>query len=205
MFRSRKTDDVLLALFEEAGQNAQRGSLMLRDLLFDFPDRSELAREILLCEQQGDRISHDIFHRLNSRKKTGFDSSDIYALTTAIDDIVDFTEQTADALGLYAVEAPMEQATQLAEVLVNASKQVADALHALRSDSEGLNQHLVEIHRLENEGDRVVRDAVASLFAGGIDPMVVIRWKDIYETLEQAVDSCEKVAHLLEGIAHKRS
>jgi len=97
----------------------------------------------------------------------------------------------------------MEQALALAEVLVGAAEQVAQALRALRTDSD-LAPHLVEIHRLENEGDRIVRDAVASLFANGIDPMVVIRWKDIFESLERSVDACETVAHVLEGITLKQ-
>jgi uncharacterized protein Yka (UPF0111/DUF47 family) len=104
---------------------------------------------------------------------------------------------------LYGVEAPMEQALQLADVLVSASEQIASALRCLRMGKE-LGPQLVEIHRLENEGDSLQRDAVASLFAGGADPMVVIRWKDIFESLEAAVDACEAVAHALEGIALKK-
>jgi uncharacterized protein Yka (UPF0111/DUF47 family) len=132
------------------------------------------------------------------------DPADGHILATTLDDVVDYAEQAADELALYAVEAPMEQATLIADVLVGAGEQVAQALRCLRSGAE-LAPHLVEIHRLENEGDRLSRDAVASLFANGIDPMVVIRWKDIFETLEQSVDACEKVAHVLEGISLKRS
>ncbi len=124
-------------------------------------------------------------------------------MATTLDDIVDCAEQTADTLTIYAIEAPMEHAALLAEVLVGAGDQVAHALHCLRSGASPA-PHLVEIHRLENEGDRLSRDAVASLFAGGIDPMVVIRWKDVFESLEASVDACEKVAHVLEGIALKR-
>jgi len=97
----------------------------------------------------------------------------------------------------------MEQAVEFADVLVGASEQVATALRCLRTGTD-LGPHLVEIHRLENEGDRLQRDAVASLFAGGIDPMMIIRWKDIFESLEAAVDACERVAHILEGITIKR-
>jgi uncharacterized protein Yka (UPF0111/DUF47 family) len=93
----------------------------------------------------------------------------------------------------------MEQAVDFAHVLVGAGEQIAQALRCLRTSTD-LGPHLVEIHRLENEGDRLQRDGVASLFAGGIDPMVVIRWKDIFESLEAAVDACETVAHVLEGI-----
>jgi uncharacterized protein Yka (UPF0111/DUF47 family) len=97
----------------------------------------------------------------------------------------------------------MEQAVAFSEVLVGAGEQIAQALRCLRTSTE-LGPHLVEIHRLENEGDRLQRDGVASLFAGGIDPMVVIRWKDIFESLEASVDACETVAHVLEGITLKR-
>lgn len=201
----RPTDTGVLDLLEESGRNVQKATLLLRDLFADYPERSDLARDLLLAEQEGDRITHDIIHRLNGggTGKPPVDPMDGHALATALDDIVDFAEQAADELSLYAVEAPMEQATLIADVLVGAGEQVAQALRCLRSGAE-IAPHLVEIHRLENEGDRLSRDAVASLFANGIDPMVVIRWKDIFETLEQSVDACEKVAHVLEGISLKR-
>ena len=97
----------------------------------------------------------------------------------------------------------MEQADRMCDVLVGAGEQVADALRGLRTGGD-LGPTLVEIHRLENEGDRLSREAIASLFADGIDPMVVIRWKDIFESLEASIDACEHVAHVLEGIALKR-
>ena len=202
--RRAEPDPELLGLFEESGRNAQRTSLLMRDMLAEFPEQAGLARDILLCEQEGDRIAHDILHRVAERDGTGpLDSADAHALASALDDIVDYTEEAADRLVLYGVEAPMEQAQQMTVVLVAACEQVAGALRRLRADGE-LVPHLVEIHRLENEGDRLVRSATASLFVAGIDPMIVIRWKDIFESLEQAVDACETVAHVLEGIALKR-
>ena len=205
LLRRTGQDTVLLDLLDEAGRNVQRASLLLRDLVVDYPEHAELARELYLCEQHGDRITHDIIHRLNGggRGRAPYDAADGHALASALDDIVDDAEQTADWLGLYGVEAPMEQSVAMAEVLVGAAEQVAQALRALRSRAD-LAPHLVEIHRLENEGDRIVRDAVASLFANGIDPMVVIRWKDIFESLESSVDACETVAHVLEGITLKQ-
>jgi len=128
----------------------------------------------------------------------------VHALTGALDDIVDLAEEAADQLGLYGVEAPMEQAQQLTATLVSAADRVADSLRELR-DGEDIGANLVEIHRIENEADRIVRAAVASLFVNGIDPMMVIRWKDIFETLESAVDACETAANVLEGITLKRS
>ncbi|MBJ7331869.1 MAG: DUF47 family protein [Solirubrobacteraceae bacterium] len=201
---SRPSDDTLLALLEEAGANAQTTGVLLRDLLTDYPERAELGQDIVRCEQEGDRITHDFIHGLtDDRSNRPFDFGDGHRLATAIDDIVDDAEQAADQLAIYKVEAPMEQAVLLADVLVGAAEQVARALSALRQGTD-LAPHLVEIHRLENEGDRLARDGVASLFDGGIDPMVVIRWKDIFETIESAIDACETVAHVLEGIALKR-
>ena len=199
-------DSGLMALVEESGRNVQRCGLLLRDLLVDYPEHAALARDLKVCEQEGDRITHDIIHRLagGGRVRAPFDAGDGYALATALDDIVDHSEQAAAQLGLYGVEAPMEQAVEFTAVLVGAGEQIAQALRCLRNGSE-LGPHLVEIHRLENEGDRLQRDAVASLFAGGIDPMVVIRWKDIFERLEAAIDSTEHVADILYGIVIKNS
>jgi predicted phosphate transport protein (TIGR00153 family) len=200
----RRPDAVLMALVEEAGRNVQRSGLLLRELLVDYPEHASLAQDLKVCEQEGDRITHDIIHRLaNGRVRAPFSASDGYSLATALDDVVDYSEHAAAQLGLYGVEAPMEQALEFADVLVGAGEQIAQALRSLRTGSE-LAPHLVEIHRLENEGDRVQRDGVASLFAGGIDPMVVIRWKDIFESLEASIDACETVAHVLEGITLKR-
>jgi len=201
-----KADVELLALFEESGRNVQRATVLLRDLLTDYPEHPELAQEVLACEHEGDRIAHDILHRLagNGHGRAAFDAADVHALAGALDDIVDHAEEAADQLGLYGVEAPMEQAQEVAGVLVGCAEQVAGALRGLRSGGD-LSPHLVEIHRLENEADRIGRAAVAGLFANGIDPMVLIRWKDIFDTLEDAVDACETVANVLEGISIKRA
>jgi uncharacterized protein Yka (UPF0111/DUF47 family) len=206
MLGRRTWDRTVLDLLEEAGRNVQRATLLLRDLVRDYPENADLARELLLCEQEGDRITHDLIHLLNGggrRPKVPFDAGDGHLLATTLDDIVDYAEQAADELGVYHVEAPMEQADLMADVLVGAGEQVACALRGLRTGSD-MAPHLVEIHRLENEGDRLTRDAIGSLFHTGIDPMVVIRWKDIFGSLEASVDACEKVAHVLEGISLKR-
>jgi uncharacterized protein Yka (UPF0111/DUF47 family) len=201
-----KEDAELLTLFEQSGRNVQRASCLLRDLFAEYPEQPELAEEVLVCEHEGDRIAHDILSRLAARgaRQANLEAADVHALTGALDDIVDYAEEAADQLGLYGVEAPMEQAQQMAEVLVQTADRVAAALRELR-DGGDLGDHLVEIHRLENHADRIVRSAVASLFVNGIDPMMVIRWKDIFDTLESAVDACETVANVLEGIALKRA
>ena len=192
-------------LFEEAGGNILRAADLLDQMLRSFPDRSgDLARDILICEQEGDRITHDIIRRLNETFVTPIDREDIYELASALDDIVDYTEEVADYLGLYKIEAPMEQSQRLAHVLLQASRQIAEAMPRLRGFKD-MSHYTVEINRLENDGDRITREAVASLFDNGIDPMVVIRWKDIFERLEAAIDSTERVANILEGIVIKNS
>jgi uncharacterized protein Yka (UPF0111/DUF47 family) len=198
--RRRRANEKLLELFEESGRNAQRAALLLRDLVTGWPERAELARELLLCEHAGDRIAHDIFHRLAANgRRTPFEPVDIHGLASALDDIVDDAEEVADRFGLYAIEASMEQATELAEILVLTGEHVALSLHCLRRGSD-MTEHLAAIHHLENEADRIARDAVASLFATGIDPMMVIRWKDVFDLLERSVDDCDRVANVLEGI-----
>jgi predicted phosphate transport protein (TIGR00153 family) len=197
-------DRVFFDLFEEAGGNIQRAAELLEQLLRDYPENSELAREILICEQHGDRVTHDIVQRLNNTFVTPIDREDILRLSSALDDVVDFTEEVADYLGLYRIEAPMLQAQALAHVLLDATRHIATAIPLVR-DYKNISEHTVEIHRLENEGDRIVRGAIASLFEEGIDPMVVIRWKDIFELLEDAIDAAERVAFILEGIVIKNA
>ena len=201
-----KDDAELLELFEESGRNVQRASALLRDLFAEYPEQPELAGAVRDCEHEGDRIAHEILSRLAERgaRAANLDPADVHALTGALDDIVDHAEEAADQLGLYGVEAPMDQAQAMTEVLVDAADRVAASLCGLR-DGNDLAAGLVDIHRLENDADRIVREAVASLFVNGIDPMMVIRWKDIFETLESAVDACETVANVLEGITLKRA
>jgi len=197
-------DRIFFDLFSEAGQNNLHAARLLKEMLEKWPDDEGLGRQILLAEKEGDRITHDIIQRLNSTFVTPIDGEDIYALATQLDDIADYTEETADFMGLYKIEAPMEQAVAMADVLVKACEQLAAVLTELR-EFKGLEHYWVEIHQLENDGDRLYRDALASLFANGIDPMIVIRWKDLFTSLERALDACETSAHIIEGIVIKNA
>jgi predicted phosphate transport protein (TIGR00153 family) len=197
-------DRTFFDLFVEAGSNTLSAARLLDQMMGSWPDDENLGREIFKAEQEGDRITHDIIKRLNSTFVTPIDREDIYGLATQMDDIVDFTEEAADLLGLYQIEAPMAQAQALTAVLVKSCEQLAQGLEHLR-DFKGLDKYWIEIHRLENEGDRISRDAVASLFSNGIDPMVVIRWKDMFAVLEEAIDATETAAQIIEGIVIKNS
>jgi len=189
-------------LFEEAASNSVRAAELLVTILDEWPDNATAMRDMVICEQEGDRITHDIIQRLNHTFVTPFDREDIIALASALDDIVDFIEEVADFLGLYRIEAPMEQAERMAAVLRDATRQIAEAMPRLRTLKD-IHHYTVEVNRLENEGDRIFREAVASLFNDGIDPMVVIRWKDLFERLEEAIDATERAVNTLEGIIIK--
>jgi uncharacterized protein len=197
-------DHEFFDLFEEAGGNILRAAQLLEEMLRDYPERRQLARDILICEQEGDRITHDIIMRINHTFVTPIDREDILSLASALDDIVDYIEEVADFLGLYKIEAPMEQAQQLSHILHQSARQIDQAMPRLRGFKD-LSHYTVELNRLENDGDRVTREALASLFDNGIDPMVVIRWKDIYDRLEDAIDATEQVAYILEGIVLKNA
>jgi predicted phosphate transport protein (TIGR00153 family) len=202
--RSRRNGVEFFNLFDEAGANILRAADLLDRLLREWPDQEGLGREILICEQEGDRITHDLIQLLNHKVSAPIDREDVYRLASALDDIVDYTEEAADFLGLYHIEAPMVQAQQLSGVLRDSCRNLSVALSHLQEFGD-LHHQLVEVNRLENEGDRITREALASLFVNGIDPMIVIRWKDIFERIEQAIDACETAANILETILVKHA
>jgi predicted phosphate transport protein (TIGR00153 family) len=197
-------DSTFFDLLIEAGKNGVDAARLLDRLMNEWPDAGELPTQIVDLEHEGDRITHEIVKRLNTTFVTPIDREDLYGLATQLDDVVDYTEEAADFLGLYQIEAPMEQAQALTKVLVASCEQLAEGLEHLPTFKD-LDKYWIEIHRLENDGDRISRDAVASLFSNGIDPMVVIRWKDIFAVLEEAIDATEKAAQILEGIVIKNS
>jgi uncharacterized protein len=194
----------LLDLLDRAGRNVERATALLGELMRLWPDGRERRRELVDVEHDNDAVTHDIIHHLHARLAVPFDPSDVLALASSLDDVVDDSEEAADLLGLYRVEAPMDQAIALADTLALAGAEVARALSGL-NDLPAMRPHLNEIDRLEDEGDRILREGLIALFDGGVDPMVVIRWKDVYERVESAIDACDHVAHTLRGIAVKQA
>jgi uncharacterized protein len=177
------------ALFDRAATNLVSTSQLLLDLLEHYPDRRALVDEIKDREHEGDRVTHEIVQLVNKTFVTPIDS----------EDICDFMDQVADELNLYGVEEVPPEAIEQAGVIFRAVSKIADAVHGL-DGLKDISHHLIDIHTLEDEGDRIVRAATAKLFRNGLDPLVVIRWKDIHHDLEQAVDGCEHAAHVLESI-----
>jgi len=194
----------LTGMLAQAGRNVEHATALLSELMRAWPDGREKRVELVDLEHENDAVTHDIYHHLHSRPTVPFDRSDALALASGLDDVVDFAEEAADFLGLYRVDAPMDQAIALTDTLAAAGREVAAALASL-DDLPEATPHTVEIKRLENDGDRILRDGLTALFEGGVDPMVVIRWKDIYERVEDGIDACDRVAQVLRGIAVKQT
>lgn len=189
--------------FDRAGLNTLRGAKLLNKML-ENPDRKTLARDIIVCEHEGDEITKDIATRLNRTFVTPFEREDILDLSTEIDDVLDFIEEIADYLGLYRIKEIKPHAVKQSEILLKATKEISIALPKLHGFND-ISGHLTEIYRLEHEGDRVVREAIAKLFKSNADPKMLMAWKDLFERLEDAIDATEKVANTLKGIVIRNS
>jgi predicted phosphate transport protein (TIGR00153 family) len=191
-------------LFEKAAANLAETSRLLLKLLTDYHDPEAAHAEIRQREHEGDEITHQIMRALNTTFVTPFDREDIHRLASGLDDILDGIEAVADLLVLHRIEQPLPEMGQQADVLARASDQVYQAMARLRGMT-GLDQYWVEINRLENEGDRVYRQTVARLFSGDYRAMDVLKWKDLVDQLEGAIDGCEDVANTLESIVLKHA
>jgi predicted phosphate transport protein (TIGR00153 family) len=193
------------ALFGRAGENALEAARLVERRFRDFPHSDVTQEQVKAVETKGDGLTRELINLLNTQYVTPFDREDIFQLATEIDDIVDYLEETSDLLGLYGVEMPTRHAVEQCAVIVRASEQLATACENLKG-MRGVQDALVELKRLEDEGDVILRDALAALFRDErIDPLIVIRWKDIYEGLERALDACETAANVIGNIAVKNA
>jgi uncharacterized protein len=191
-------------MFVEDASNVLAAARLLEEFFRNFDERERLAMQLRNAEHEGDRITHDIGHKLESTFVTPFDREEIHALINRLDDVLDLIEEVADTCILFGIEEPGETAILQAGIITLQCEQIVDALARLRK-FKGLERYWIEIHRLENEGDRIARQAVAELFRDGADPVDIIKWKDIYQLLEDAVDACEDVANVIERIVVKHA
>jgi predicted phosphate transport protein (TIGR00153 family) len=192
-------------LFGLAGENALEVARLVERRFREHPSSGITQEQVKQVETEGDDLTRNLITLLNTQYVTPFDREDIYLLATEIDDVVDYLEEASDLLGLYGVEMPTRHAVEQCGVIVRACEQLAIACDNLKG-MRGVQDALVELKRLEDEGDQILRDALASLFrVEGIDPLIVIRWKDIYEALERALDACETAANVIGNIVVKSS
>jgi predicted phosphate transport protein (TIGR00153 family) len=192
-------------LFGKAGANALQVSRMVERRFREHPSSGITQEQVKLEETRGDEITRELITLLNTQYITPFDRDDIFMLATEIDDVVDYLEEASDLLGLYGVEMPARHAVEQCTIIVRACEQLAIACDNLKG-MRGVQEALVEVKNFEDQGDRVLRDALAALFRDeGIDPLIVIRWKDIYEALERALDACETAANVIANIVVKNA
>ncbi|MCK4697802.1 MAG: DUF47 domain-containing protein [Dehalococcoidia bacterium] len=194
-------------LFEESARNLVRGAGLLAELIGKWENIEEKVREISELEHHGDNITHRIIAQLHATFVTPIDREDIAQLAERMDDVMDFIEGAAVAMLIYEVKRPTERAQELADILVRTTSEVSVALPRLRRRNQlnKIPEHCIEINRLENEADRVVRAALTELFHNQVDLADVIKWREIYEHMETATDRCEDIANVLEGVMIKRA
>jgi hypothetical protein len=190
-------------LFTRAGANALEAARRVERRFREYPSSSVTHAHVKEAEDEGDTITRELIQLLNTQYITPFDREDIYQLATSVDDVVDHMDEASDLLDLYGVESPTRQAIEQCRILVGAAEHLALALAELKG-LHGVQKELVALKELEDEGDRVVHDAIADLFRDSrIDPLIVIRWKDIFEALEDALDACETAANVIGNIVVK--
>jgi uncharacterized protein len=192
-------------MFSELAANLDAAAqLLVKFMHSDETERKNVAAGIVEHEHVGDKIVHDIIRRLNQSFITPIDREDIYQMVGNVDDILDDIEAAADAMVLYRVGEPTEQARAQAQVIAKATALLRICMDSL-AKPKGLDEHIIAINSLENEGDRIIRDAIARLFDGHMDPIDIIKWKDVYELLEAAIDECEHAANVIESVVLKHN
>ncbi|MGD0946147.1 MAG: DUF47 family protein [Candidatus Binatia bacterium] len=190
-------------LFERHAGKTLEAARLLQAMLNNPADLPDQARRIKAVEHEGDVITHRAVEMLHRTFVTPIDRGDIHRLISRLDDILDLVDATSERIWLYGIDTTDRDACDLAETLVNAVSEVARLMVGLRDlkNRDALLQACMEINRYENEGDTLLRRAVARLFQDSKEPLMVIKWKDIYEFLENAIDRCEDVANVVEGVA----
>ncbi|HEY5594454.1 MAG TPA: DUF47 family protein [Nitrospiria bacterium] len=204
MFRLIPREEKFFEMFEASARNIHRGAYLLREMMEQYRDPEKQADAIMEVEHQGDTITHDIIHKLNQTFITPIDREDIYALSSALDDVLDLIESVSDRMVMYKIKEPTETARRLAGIIFKSAEEIVKGVGLLKALGD-VRPYCIEINRLENEADRVSRDAVADLFENVRDPILVLKWKELYEHLEEATDRCEDVANILENIVLKNS
>jgi predicted phosphate transport protein (TIGR00153 family) len=190
-------------MFRKAAHNMIEGSRLLKEMMEDFRKPAEQAQRIKDIEHIGDGITHDIARKLNQTFITPIDREDIHDLASQLDDILDIVEAIADRFVVFKVARPTETAIKLANILYQSAVAVGAGIDQLGKPHADVNEYCVRVNSLENEADRVTRDAISALFEQEKDPIAVIKWKEIYENFEEGTDRCEDVSNILERIALK--
>jgi len=205
MFRLIPREEKFFEFFDKAANNILEGAKVLVQMTdergADFQERWKRLEDL---EHVGDKITHQIIRKLNRTFITPIDREDIHSLAVALDDVMDLIEASASRMTLYKIKQPTEEAGKLAQVILKSAEEIVKAVSNLER-LDDVMEHCIEINRLENMADEISREAIADLFDKGHDPMDVIKWKEIYETMEMTTDACEDVANIVESVALKNT
>lgn len=199
-------DEQYFVLFEEAARNITESALVLQDLVENFTEVEEKAARIRAFEERGDEITFQIISRLGRSFITPIEREDIFAIARELDDIVDLIDASAARLATYAIDQPTDAAREFARLIVVGSQELEKVLALLhKKNVSQIRLPKMAVNQVESEADRLLRRVVADLFTSGQDPLTVIKWKEIYETLEEVTDRQEGLANLIEGIIVKNT
>ncbi len=203
-FRFIPRDESFYELFVKQAEILVQGAELLYDIVSNFDDVEAKARRLHDIEHEADEVTHEVMRRLNTTFVTPLDREDIHELASSLDDVMDHMDAAGDLLVLHNIEKPLPEMRAQAELLLKACQTTLEGMRIMPSFDE-LSEYGIEINRLENEGDRTYRRAIADLFGGDFKAMDVLKWKDILDELEAAMDKAEDVANTLEGIALKQA
>lgn len=194
------------SMFEKASLNLNKAATLLVEMMEDLSTAELKSKEIYEAEQEGDMLTHEVMRSLNKTFLTPVDREDIHALVNRLDDVLDLIWSSADRAMLFKLNTPMPEAIELSKTLHETTQYITKAISCLKDKKYSyIQEYCIEINRLENRGDRIFREALVKLFDSVQDPILVIKWKDMYEMLEEANDTCEDVADILEGIILKHA
>jgi uncharacterized protein len=205
MFGLIPKEEKFFAMFREMTKNIVEGSILLKDMLDHFRNPTESQQKIKDLEHKGDTLTHDIIKKLNKSFITPFDREDIYALASALDNILDIIDASAQHMIIYNVDHITAEAKELGFIILKSCQAVEKAVASLGDKFEQISEYCVEVNSLENEADRVRADAVHRIFTEEKDPINLIRWKELYENLELVTDKCEDAANILESVVVKNA
>lgn len=207
MSRLTPKEDKFYDHFVDSARIVHSASVLLRDLMKDLSNMEEKVKAIEEMEHKGDKQVHDILQQLNRSFITPIDREDIYTIAKQMDDIVDFIEATAHRFIMFNVKEVQKDAIVLAEMIVNSCEEVIKLMEELKNmrKSNRLTEKIIEINRIEDDGDRIFRRAITNLFSGQTEALEVIKWREIYDFIEQTLDACEDVANTVEGVVMKHA
>ncbi|MEW6713493.1 MAG: DUF47 family protein [Nitrospirota bacterium] len=203
-FFPKETD--FFVMFDKAARNLNKGAALLVEMMEDLNNAERKSKEIYEVEQEGDMLTHEVMRRLNKTFITPLDREDIHALISRIDDVLDLIWASADRATLFKIKDSTPEAVELSKCILSTTEVITKAVTSLKEKKYSyIQEYCIEINRLENAADKIFREALARLFENTKDPILVIKWKNIYENLEDATDICEDVANILESIVLKHA